>query len=162
MSLKDYLKETLDLGRDDVFKVDVKEGFSFFNTDPEHTDKVMEILNNVQLEGRRINVEISKNDGGGRRDHNGRSGGGSFGGRSSAPRREGNFAPRREGGFSSDRAPREGGFGGRSSAPRTGGFSDRSSRSSDAPKREGGFTDRAPRRSEGSSDAPRERRPRRS
>jgi ATP-dependent RNA helicase DeaD len=31
MSLKDYLKETLDLGRDDVFKVDVKEGFSFFN-----------------------------------------------------------------------------------------------------------------------------------
>jgi ATP-dependent RNA helicase DeaD len=32
MSLKDYLKETLDLGRDDVFKVDVKEGFSFFNT----------------------------------------------------------------------------------------------------------------------------------
>jgi ATP-dependent RNA helicase DeaD len=28
MSLKDYLKETLDLGRDDVFKVDVKEGFS--------------------------------------------------------------------------------------------------------------------------------------
>jgi ATP-dependent RNA helicase DeaD len=32
------LKETLDLGRDDVFKVDVKEGFSFFNTDPEHTD----------------------------------------------------------------------------------------------------------------------------
>jgi hypothetical protein len=60
MSLKDYLKETLDLGRDDVFKVDVKEGFSFFNTDPEHTDKVMEVLNNVQLEGRRINVEISK------------------------------------------------------------------------------------------------------
>lgn len=91
MSLKDYLKETLDLGRDDVFKVDVKEGFSFFNTDPEHTDKVMEVLNNVQLEGRRINVEISKNDGGGRRDHNGRSsGGGGFGGgRSSAPRREG-------------------------------------------------------------------------
>jgi ATP-dependent RNA helicase DeaD len=58
MSLKDYLKETLDLGRDDVFKVDVKEGFSL--TDPEHTDKVMEVLNNVQLEGRRINVEISK------------------------------------------------------------------------------------------------------
>jgi hypothetical protein len=58
MSLKDYLKETLDLGRDDVFKVDVKEGF-FLYTDPEHTDKVM-VLNNVQLEGRRINVEISK------------------------------------------------------------------------------------------------------
>ncbi|MEZ7499736.1 DEAD/DEAH box helicase [Flavobacterium sp. Arc3] len=163
MSLKDYLKETLDLGRDDVFKVDVKEGFSFFNTDPEHTDKVMEVLNNVQLEGRRINVEISKNDGGGRRDHNGRSsGGGGFGGgRSSAPRREGSFAPRREGsggGFRSDRnsAPREGGFGGRSSAPREGGFGGRSS----APRGEGS-SDRAPRRSESSSDSSRPRRPRR-
>jgi ATP-dependent RNA helicase DeaD len=178
MSLKDYLKETLDLGRDDVFKVDVKEGFSFFNTDPEHTDKVMEILNNVQLEGRRINVEISKNDGGGRRDHNGRSSGGGFGGgfgggrsggeRSSAPRREGNFAPRREGsggGFRSDRssAPREGGFGPRSaSAPRTSGFSERPARSSEAPRREGGSSERPARRSESFGDAPREKRPRRS
>lgn len=162
MSLKDYLKETLDLGRDDVFKVDVKEGFSFFNTDPEHTDKVMEVLNNVQLEGRRINVEISKNDGGGRRDHNGRSSGGfGGGGRSSAPRREGSFAPRREGsggGFRSDRnsAPREGGFGGRSSAPREGGFGGRSS----APRGEGS-SDRAPRRSESFGDSSRPRRPRR-
>lgn len=159
MTLKDYLKETLDLGRDDVFKVDVKEGFSFFNTDPEHTDKVMEVLNNVQLEGRRINVEISKNDGGGRRDHNGRSGGGRSSG---GPRREGNFAPRREGsggGFRSDR----------NSAPREGGF--RSDRNSSAPKREGGFrnsaprteggSDRAPRRSESFGDSPRPRRPRR-
>ena len=182
MTLKDYLKETLDLGRDDVYKVDVKEGFSFFNTDPEFTDKVMDILNNVTLEGRRINVEISKNDGGGRRDHNGRSSGGggrSFGGerrssggggfrsdRSSAPR-SGGFGPRKEGGFS-DRAPREGGFGGRSesrssSAPRReGGFSaDRAPRRSDAP-RPGGFSERPPRRSEGSSDTPRERRPRKS
>ena len=149
MSLKDYLKETLDLGRDDVFKVDVKEGFSFFNTDPEHTDKVMEVLNNVQLEGRRINVEISKNDGGGRRDHNGRSsgGGGGFGGRSSGgPRREGSggFSPRREGsgggGFRSDRgaAPREGGF-----------------------ARREGSSDRAPRRTESTGDSSRPRRPRR-
>lgn len=80
MQLKDFLKETLDLGRDDVFKVDVKEGFSFFNTDGEHMTKVMETLNGFELNGRRINVEISKNDGGsrnsGRRDHNGRSGGG--------------------------------------------------------------------------------------
>jgi ATP-dependent RNA helicase DeaD len=185
MTLKDYLKETLELGRDDVYKVDVKEGFSFFNTDPEFTDKVMETLNNVTLEGRRINVEISKNDGGGRRDHNGRNSGGGFGGerksfgggrssggggfrsdRSAAPR-SGGFGPRKEGGFS-DRAPREGGFGGRSesrsSAPprREGGFSsDRAPRRSEAPRSEG-FSDRAPRRSEGSSDAPRERRPRKS
>ena len=168
MTLKDYLKETLDLGRDDVYKVDVKEGFSFFNTDPEHTDKVMDVLNNIQLEGRRINVEISKNDGGGRRDHNGRSSGGFGGGRSAGG-----------GGFRSDRSS-GGGFGGRSSAPREGGFrSDRNSapresgfggrsesRSTSAPRREGfiprnvGTSERAPRRSESFGDAPRPRRPR--
>jgi ATP-dependent RNA helicase DeaD len=165
MSLKDYLKETLDLGRDDVFKVDVKEGFSFFNTNPEFTDKVMETLNNVTLEGRRINVEISKNDGGGRRDHNGRHSGGSRGERNSGG-----------GGFRGDRssAPRSGGFrSDRNSAPREGGFGRSESRGSSAPRREGGFSsdrssrtsdfsNRAPRRSEGSSDRPRERRPRRS
>ncbi|MBK0369137.1 DEAD/DEAH box helicase [Flavobacterium agrisoli] len=139
MSLKDYLKETLDLGRDDVFKVDVKEGFSFFNTDAEHTDKVMEVLNNVQLEGRRINVEISKNDGGGRRDHNNR------GGRRDAGRREGGFSSRREGAPRSDRGSRE-----RSAAPRReGGFS----RNESAP--------RSSRRSDSFSDSPRPRRTRR-
>jgi ATP-dependent RNA helicase DeaD len=165
MTLKDYLKETLDLGRDDVFKVDVKEGFSFFNTNPEFTDKVMDTLNNVTLEGRRINVEISKNDGGGRRDHNGRHSGGYRGERNSGG-----------GGFRGDRssAPRGGGFrSDRNSAPREGGFGRSESRGSSAPRREGGFSleraprtgdfsSRAPRRSEGSSDRPRERRPRRS
>lgn len=153
MSLKDFLKETLDLGRDDVFKVDVKEGFSFFNTDAEHSDKVMDVLNGIELEGRKINVEISKNDGGGRsnsrRDHNGRSGGGFGGGRSGGGDRGGfrsdrSSAPKREGGFRSDR----------------GGSSDRPARrgegfSSDRPRREGGFSERAPR-----ADAPRARRPR--
>jgi ATP-dependent RNA helicase DeaD len=167
MQLKDFLKETLDLGRDDVFKVDVKEGFSFFNTDGEHTDKVMEILNGFDLNGRRINVEISKNDGGGRRDHNGRNSGGErrggFGGerRSSAPR-SGGFGPRKEGGFS-DRAPREGGF--KSAAPRRepGGFErgERPARRFDSSRTEGS-SERAPRRSEGFGDASRPRRPRKS
>ncbi|RXR23366.1 DEAD/DEAH box helicase [Flavobacterium stagni] len=79
MKLKDFLKETLDLGRDDVFKVDVKEGFSFFNTDGEHAEKVMDIFSNYQLDGRKINVEISKNDGGNRRGGGG--GRGDFGGK---------------------------------------------------------------------------------
>ena len=138
MQLKDFLKETLELGRDDVFKVDVKEGFSFFNTDAEHTDKVMEVLNGYNLNGRRINVEISKNHGGGRRDHNGRNSGG-FGGRSSGPRREANFAPRREGGFRSERG----------SAPRRG------------EGRESRVSERAPRRSESFGDSSRPRRSRR-
>ena len=170
MQLKDYLKETLDLGRDDVFKVDVKEGFSFFNTDPEHTDKVMEILNNATLEGRRINVEISKNDGGGsssgRRDHNGRSAGGFGGGRSSGGggfRGERSSAPRSGSSTFGPRssAPKEGGFS-RSSAPREGGFgrsTERSESSDRAPRNERrtGFT---PRTSEAGTERP--KRPRRS
>jgi ATP-dependent RNA helicase DeaD len=111
MQLKDFLKETLDLGRDDVYKVDVKEGFSFFNTDQEHTDKVMEMLNGMELEGRRINVEISKNDGGGRRDHNGRSSSGGFRGeRSGGGQRSGGFGPRTERGGAPRSERKEGGF----------------------------------------------------
>lgn len=104
MELKDFLKEKLELGRDDVFKVDVKEGFSFFNTDAEHVDLVMNNLNGITLEGRRINVEISKNDGGGnssRRDHNGRGGN-----RNRSERRDGGERRERRGGdkpFRSDR-----------------------------------------------------------
>ena len=182
MTLKDYLKETLALGRDDVFKVDVKEGFSFFNTDPEHADKVMDILNNATLEGRRINVEISKNDGGGRRDHNGRSSGGFGGQRSSGGFRGGDRNERSSGGFRSDRssAPREGGGfrSDRNAAPREGGFqSERSAAprenrfSGDRPTapREGGFARKEPgaaqrvaRREGTSSETPREKRPRRS
>lgn len=152
MQLKDFLKETLELGRDDVFKVDVKEGFSFFNTDGEHTEKVMEILNGYDLNGRRINVEISKNDGGSssRRDHNGRNSGGG--------RREGGFrgersgsAPRREGG-------RDGGFrSDRNSSRKEGGF--RGERNNSSSRREGAGT---PRRTESAGDSSRTRRPRRS
>ncbi|MXN92451.1 DEAD/DEAH box helicase [Flavobacterium sp. Sd200] len=115
MSLKDFLRDTLGLGRDDIFKVDVKEGFSFFNTNAEHTDAVLDTLNAMHLEGRRINVEVSKNDGGSnsrRRDHNGR-GGNSYGGRNEsfggrAPRGEnrGEGAPRRDSGRDSGRPPR--------------------------------------------------------
>ena len=113
MSLKDFLRDTLGLGRDDIFKVDVKEGFSFFNTDAEHADMVLNTLNAMHLEGRKINVEISKNDGASnnrRRDHNGRGGsGGGFnkGPRGGGERRGDSFGggrPRREG--SSDRSPR--------------------------------------------------------
>lgn len=124
MTLKDFLRDTLGLGRDDVFKVDVKEGFSFFNTDAEHADTVLASLNSMHLEGRRINVEISKNDGGSnnrRRDHNNRGGSGfsgkperrgeSFGGGRSSSRREG--APDR-----SSRRSDSAGSGGRERRPR--------------------------------------------
>ncbi|TMM53661.1 DEAD/DEAH box helicase [Maribacter algarum] len=80
MSLKDFLRETVGLGKDDVFKVDVKDSFSFFNTDAEVTEKILATFTDLKVEGRFVNVEVSKNPGGGggRRDRNRgkRSGGG--------------------------------------------------------------------------------------
>jgi ATP-dependent RNA helicase DeaD len=72
MRLKDFLKETLELGRDDVFKVDCKESFSFFNTDEAHKEKIMEFFKDYKVDGRFVNVEISNNTGGGGRDRGGR------------------------------------------------------------------------------------------
>lgn len=109
MSLKDFLRDTLELGRDDVFKVDVKEGFSFFNTDAAHSDRVMDVLNNIQMDGRKINVEISKNDGGGRkRDFSSRGGsdrGGFRGDRDN--NRDSNRGPKRS--YGNDKPERKGG-----------------------------------------------------
>jgi len=92
MRLKDFLKENLDLGRDGVTRVDVKESFSFFNTDPEHQDTILTVFEDFRIEGRKVNVEISKDSGrsrgGGRRrrDNNG----GGFKGK----RRSDDFKPR--------------------------------------------------------------------
>ncbi len=67
MSLKDYLKDILDFGRDDVFKVDVKDSFSFFNTEPEHSEKVLAFFTDFKQGGRFVNVEISEDKGQGSR-----------------------------------------------------------------------------------------------
>lgn len=58
-TLKDFLKATLNLGRDDVFKVDVKNSFSFFNTEADQADLVMSTFADFRMDGRFINVEIS-------------------------------------------------------------------------------------------------------
>jgi len=71
MSLKDFLRDLLQLGKDDVYKVDVKGSFSFFNTDNKHQELVLSIFKDFKLDGRAINVEVSKDSGrrgGGRRD----------------------------------------------------------------------------------------------
>lgn len=162
MSLKDYLRDTLEVGQDDVFKVDVKEGFSFFNTNADMAEKVMAVLNSVDINGRKINVEISKNEGGrssGRRDHNGRSGGGRSGGSGFSGRREGGNSGggyrgnsgggnregggyrgnsgggNREGGFNREGGNREGGSGFRPRTSSTGGSDRRSSDSRDSGRR---------------------------
>lgn len=67
MKLKDFLKEVLELGRDDVFKVEVKDSFSFFNTENELKDKVLAFFTDYKHDGRFVNVEVSENRGGGGR-----------------------------------------------------------------------------------------------
>ena len=59
MELKDLLKKELGLGKDDIFHVDVKDGFSFFNTDSVFTPLVMETFRRFSLKGRPIHVEMS-------------------------------------------------------------------------------------------------------
>jgi len=79
MTLKDFLKEVLNLGRDAVSRVDVKESFSFFNTDSEHQDNILAIFEDFKMEGRKVNVEVSKGSGrtrgGGRRRRDSNNGG---------------------------------------------------------------------------------------
>ncbi|MCB4798784.1 DEAD/DEAH box helicase [Neotamlana laminarinivorans] len=70
MSLKDFLREQLDLGRDDLFKVETKDSFSFFNTEKELQEKVLAHFTDFKHNGRFVNVEVSENRGGGRRDRN--------------------------------------------------------------------------------------------
>ncbi len=71
MSLKDFLKEVLELGQDDVFKVEAKDTFSFFNTEKELQEKVLGFFTDFKYNGRFVNVEVSENRrGGGRRDRN--------------------------------------------------------------------------------------------
>lgn len=65
MSLKDFIRDTVGLGKEDVYKVDVKESFSFFNTEAEVTEKILSTFTEFKVDGRFVNVEISKNPGGG-------------------------------------------------------------------------------------------------
>ncbi|MDT0559198.1 DEAD/DEAH box helicase [Ichthyenterobacterium sp. W332] len=72
MSLKDFLKDVLELGRDDVFKVDVKDSFSFFNTEKVNQEKVLAFFTDFKYNGRFVNVEVSTDRGGGRQRNRGR------------------------------------------------------------------------------------------
>ena len=144
MKLKDFLKEQLELGRDDVFKVDVKESFSFFNTEKGLQEKVLAFFTDFKHEGRFVNVEVSEDRGG--RNRGGRSGGRSRGGND---RRSGGGSRRRDDKPRGDRRS----FGG------SGNRSDR--RRSDDNRGDRRSSDRGDRRSSESSNAGSDR-PRRS
>jgi ATP-dependent RNA helicase DeaD len=98
MQLKDFLKENLNLDRDGVAKVDVKDSFSFFNVGKSDEAKVMEVFESFTYQDRNVNVEITK-------DKGGRSGGGK--GRSDR-KKSGGFGKRRDGGKSNFSGHRKG------------------------------------------------------
>lgn len=72
MSLKDFLRDTVGLDKEDVYKVDVKESFSFFNTDNDVSEKVLSTFTDFKVDGRFVNVEVSNNPGGGRGNRGGK------------------------------------------------------------------------------------------
>jgi len=165
MRLKDFLKEVLELGRDDVFKVDVKESFSFFNTEKESQEKVLAFFTDYKHDGRFVNVEVSEDKGGGRNRGGGgrrRDGGGGGRRRDDKPRGERRSSGKRSdsgSGNRSDRRSSDGGSGRRSDSR----GSDRRSSEGSAnrsERRSSGGDSRPPRRSESSSSG--SDRPRRS
>ena len=78
MSLKDFLRDTVNLGKDDIFKVDVKESFSFFNSEANVEEAILNTFKDLKVDGRFVNVEVSNNPIGGGSSR----GGGGFKGRS--------------------------------------------------------------------------------
>ena len=98
MSLKDFLRDLLELGKDDLFKVEVKDSFSFFNTENEFQEKVLSFFTDFKHNGRFVNVEVSENRGGG-------------GGRKRDRKRSGGKRDGKKGGGFKNRAERRSGEG---------------------------------------------------
>ena len=59
-SLKDFIRSYLKLGMDDVFQVEVMKNFSFFSTHKKHRDLVLRSFENLNLDSRKISVELTK------------------------------------------------------------------------------------------------------
>ncbi|MBO0322458.1 DEAD/DEAH box helicase [Muricauda sp. CAU 1633] len=64
MSLKDFLRDTLNLEKEDIYNVDTKDSFSFFNSDAQLTDFILQTFTEFKVDGRFINVEVSTKPGG--------------------------------------------------------------------------------------------------
>ncbi len=61
MSLKDFLRDQLNLDKDDLFKVETKDSFSFFNTDTKFKDQILSYFTDFKHNGRFVNVEVTEN-----------------------------------------------------------------------------------------------------
>ena len=115
-SLKDFLSDAVKLHPRMVFNVDVKNSFSFFETESKFVDTFLALNSqNVEFNNRKISLEVSnrsmKEGGGGERRGGKSFGGGGYKGgerregggfRSGGDKREGK-RPRKPGSFNSDR-----------------------------------------------------------
>jgi len=118
-SIKDFLSEAVKLHPRMVFNIDVKDSFSFFETESKFVDNFVALnTQDVEFNGRKMSLEVSHRkmrDSGGE----GRSGGGGYkgggdrrssgGGYKGGEKREGAKRPRKPGGFSSERSSSGGG-----------------------------------------------------
>ena len=111
MRLKDFLRDSLQLNQEDIYKVDVKDSFAFFNTDLTHKAKVLEFFTDFKQDGRFVNVEITEKKSRDRNRSSGRRSGGYGGGRGKNDRSKSS-------GFRSDRKERRNGSGPSSRSPR--------------------------------------------
>jgi len=59
-TLKDFLRSFLNLEQDDVFQVEVMKNFSFFSTHKNHRDLVLKSFENLVMDERKVNVELTK------------------------------------------------------------------------------------------------------
>jgi ATP-dependent RNA helicase DeaD len=88
-----------------VGRIDIKDSFSFFDTDNEHVDKVLKKLNGAEFEGHTISVEVSAGGKSEGSSGGNRSGGGDrkFGG--GGDRKFGGGGDRKASGGAGDRKP---------------------------------------------------------
>lgn len=118
-SLKDFLAEAVKLHQRMVFNIDVKDSFSFFETESKFVDNFMALNNeNLEFNGRKASLEMSqrkmRDSGSGDGERRGGGGGGYRGGERrgtgnggngfrGGEKREGK-RPRKPGNFSSDKS----------------------------------------------------------
>lgn len=72
-TLRDFLSSTSNLDANEIGRVDVKNSFSFFETDTRLKDFILEAFKGTKYNGRNVNIEISDSSGGGGRDGGGRT-----------------------------------------------------------------------------------------
>ena len=117
MDLKDLIRETTSLGKDEVFHVDTMDTFSFFNVDSAHESRVNEAFAGVLFNDSAIDIERSDD-----RGKRGKfKGGKSFGNKSGRSKSFG-------GGFDSGSGERRG-----RTSDSSGGFKGKSRRRNDRP-----------------------------